>query len=100
MKPHDTLSSGSLSGDASLSALSNFPPLPPVEPHNKALDTASLLAQQAAHEKAKADHITALLQERDDLEKSTEERLEAIACDLKMLGYSKPRAPRTKKEKV
>ena len=61
-------------------------------------DTASLLEQQAAHEKAKADHITALLKESTDLAASTESRQKQIATELQALGYKKPRAPRTKKE--
>ena len=62
-------------------------------------DTASLLEQQAAHEKAKADHIAALLKESTDLAASTETRQKQIAVDLTALGYKKPRAARAKKEK-
>ena len=63
------------------------------------LDTTALLAQQAEHEKAKADHITALLKEQGDIAKAHDERQGQIAAELVALGYKKPRAPRTKKEK-
>jgi len=61
-------------------------------------DTATLLEQQAAHEKAKADHIAALLKESTDLAAGTESRQRQIATELQALGYKKPRAARTKKE--
>lgn len=63
------------------------------------LDTASLPEQAKAHEQAKTDHIVALLQERDDITAAHEKRLGEISEDLKALGYTKPRAPRTTKEK-
>ena len=62
------------------------------------LDTTTLLEQQAAHEKAKADHIAALLKEQADIAKAHEERQGQIATELLALGWKKPRAPRTKKE--
>lgn len=63
------------------------------------LDTASLLDQQKAHEKAKADHVAALLKEREDITASHAKRLEEISIDLTALGWHKPRAARTIKEK-
>ena len=60
-------------------------------------DTAGLLEQQKAHEKQKADHIAALLQERADIAEAHDKRQNEIASDLMMLGYKKPRAPRVKK---
>ena len=63
------------------------------------LDTASLLEQAKAHEKAKADHIAALLKEREDITIAHAKRLTEIEIDLSALGWKKPRAPRTKKEK-
>ena len=61
--------------------------------------TASLLAQQAEHEQAKAEHIAALLKERDDIQKTHDDRQGQISAELMALGYKKPRAARTKKEK-
>ncbi len=68
-------------------------------PQAQKVDTAALLEQQAAYEQAKADHINALLKERADITAAHEKRLEEISRDLEALGYKKPRAPRTKKEK-
>ena len=61
------------------------------------LDTKSLLEQQQAHEKAKNDHISALLKEREDITVAHTKRLEEISIDLTALGWHKPRAARTKK---
>lgn len=75
-----------------------FVNMPPAYAH--ALDTASLLEQQKAHEKAKDEHIAAFLTEQADISAAHEKRQKEILADLKALGYTKPRAPRTKKDKV
>lgn len=62
------------------------------------IDTAVLLEQQKAHEKAKDEHIAALLTEQADIAGAHEKRQGEILVDLAALGYKKPRAPRTKKE--
>ena len=95
-KTHELTENLGLSGLAGVSSGMSMPPLPS---HSVAMDTTSLLAQQAAHEKARADHVAALLKESADLTTSTEARQKTISSDLKALGYVKPRAARTKKEK-
>lgn len=64
------------------------------------IDTTTLLEQQKAHEKAKDEHIAALLTEQADIAAAHEKRQGEILTDLAALGYKKPRAPRTKKEKA
>lgn len=49
-----------------------------------------------ALDKAKQERIDHLLESREKLEEDTERQMEAIAKELKDLGWKKPRAPRTK----
>jgi hypothetical protein len=49
-------------------------------------------------EKAKQEHIAALVYERKALQAKTEARMAEIVAELKALGYSKPRAPRGSKK--
>lgn len=62
------------------------------------IDTAALLEQQKAHEKAKYEHIAALLTEQADIAAAHEKRQAEILTDLAALGYKKPRAPRGSKK--
>jgi hypothetical protein len=54
-----------------------------------------LLEKEKALAEEKAAHIKALLDERETLIKSTEERIVAIGEELKALGYKAPRKTRT-----
>jgi hypothetical protein len=61
------------------------------------VDTKGLLSDIETLEARKADAIRELLDERADLEKSTEDRLKAIATELQSLGHKRTRAPKGSK---
>lgn len=62
--------------------------------------TASILDQMAELENAKQARICALIQERLELEDSTEERMEAIRAELKALGWFPPRKAKMAQDAV